>query len=124
VSGFVPVPTLNIGSDNQITWNRELSVAWVDDGRAVSLVHYEIRSGAGLITWSIAAPPRHEAFRLPDLSRLPDGDVLPGILDIVVSLASVQNLDYAALRTAQLGLSSWEGYAADVGSTGYAPTAN
>ncbi len=123
VSGFVPVPTLNIGSDNQITWNRELSVAWSDDGRAVSLVLYEVRSGAGLIRWSIAAPPGHGAFRLPDLSRLPDGDLLPGIVDIVVSLASVPNLDYSALRTAQMEPSSWEAHAADVGSSGYAPTA-
>ena len=123
VSGFVPVPTLSIGSDNQFTWNRELSVAWSDDGRAVSLVQYEIRSSAGLINWIVAAPPGHAAFRLPDLSRLPEGDLLPGILDVVVSLANVPSLEYAALRTAQLERSAWEAYAADLGSTVYAPAA-
>ncbi len=122
VGGFVPVPTLTFGSDDQINWNRELGVSFAGTGTEVSLVRYEIRSGEGLVTWSVNAPPAAAAFRLPDLSLLPEGDLLPGALDIVVSLARVPELDYAKLESEQLFRFSWEAYAVDVGSTRYDPS--
>jgi hypothetical protein len=119
VDDFVPVPTLALGSDDELTWNRELRASWAETGRAVALVHYDIRSGSGLIAWTIAAPPSAVPFRLPDLSRLPEGDLMPGALEAVVSLASLPDFDYATLRADQLRRGTWEAYAADVVSTRY-----
>jgi hypothetical protein len=86
-------------------------------------VRYDVRSGGGLVSWSIAAPPTTAGFRLPDLSRLPDGGLLAGELDVGVSLASVEGFDYATLNSEQLSRFSWEAYATDVARARYVPTA-
>lgn len=122
VGNFTPVPTLTLGSVDQLTWNHELTTTWSATGREVTLVHYELRSGAGLITWTIVAPPSATSFRLPELSRLPEGDLLPGTLDVVVSLASLPELDYAQLRSEHLQRGGWEAYAADLASIRYEPS--
>jgi IPT/TIG domain-containing protein len=119
IGDFVPVPTLTLGTDDQVTWNRQLAVAWSATGRDVALVLYELTSGAGLITWSVVAPPNAGGFTLPDLSQLPEGGLLPGALDVSVSLASLPDFEYAALSTADLGRFAWEAYASDVASTRY-----
>jgi IPT/TIG domain-containing protein len=117
VGGFVPVPTLTIGSDDQVTWNRQLGVEWEAAGRDVALVEYEIRSGAGLVSWSVAAPPGAGTFTLPDLSLLPAGALIPGIVEVAVSLASLPEFDYAELATEDLQRFSWEAYSSDLKST-------
>jgi hypothetical protein len=117
VSGFVPVPTLTLGTDDQTTWNHQLGVEWEAAGRDVTLVEYEIRSGAGLVSWSIAAPPEARSVTLPDLSRLPAGGLIPGTVEVVVSLASLPDFDYAELATEDLQRFSWEAYSSDVKST-------
>lgn len=119
VGGFVPVPTLTVGTDDQVRWNRQLGVSWTDRGRSVDLVAYEVQSGSGLITWSIIAPPLPETITLPDLSSLPDGDLLPGVVDVTVSLASIPDIDYAQLSLEQVRRSGWEAYAADSTSARY-----
>jgi hypothetical protein len=85
----------------------------------VDLIHYAVSSGAGLITWSIIAPPGVPAVELPELGRLPQGDLLPGALDVVVSLASVPELDYAQLELEQIRRAAWQAYAVDVAPTRY-----
>jgi hypothetical protein len=89
----------------------------------VSVVLYEVRSGSGLVTWSIAAPPSAGPPRLPDLGKLPNGGLVPGGIDVVVSLASMEEFNYAELATLQLRRFSWDAYASDVGSSRYEPTA-
>jgi hypothetical protein len=123
VSGFVAVPSLTVGSSDRLTWNRELGVTWTGEGRPVSLVLYEVRTGSGLVTWSIAAPASAGPPRLPDLDKLPEGRLVPGAIDVVVSLASIEDFDYAALATLQLRRFSWDAYASDVGSSRYEPQA-
>jgi hypothetical protein len=119
VDNFIPVPSLTIGSNAELAWNRELGTSWSGAGREVSLIHYDVRSGAGLVTWSIVAPPTAAAFRLPDLSLLPEGDLVPGALEIVGSLASLPEFDYSGLRAEDLRRGAWEAYAADVASSRY-----
>ena len=62
-------------------------------------------------------------FRLPDLSRLPEGGLISGELDVGVSLASVEGFDYATLTSEQLSRFSWQAYATDVARARYVPTA-
>jgi hypothetical protein len=120
VRGFVPVPTLSVGANQQGTWSRELTASWTEQGRSVDLVLYSISSGGGLITWSVAAPPAAGPVQLPDLSRLPDVDILPGDLDVVVSLAGLTDFDYSELDLADLRRLAWQAYAMDRAATRYA----
>lgn len=119
VSGFVAAPALSLGSDDQRTWNRQLGVSWTPSGRNVDLIHYDVRSGSGLINWSVAAPASATSIRLPDLSQLPEGDLLPGTLDVVVSLAGLDEFDYSRLTSRQLRRFAWDAYALDAGNTQY-----
>jgi IPT/TIG domain len=122
VSGFLPVPTLTVGASDAPFWGGELAVAFDDAAGAVSLVSYDIRSGGGLVSWSVVAPPTATSFRLPDLSRLPEGGLLEGTLDVSVSLASVADFEYAALTTEQLSRFSWLAYATDVARARFEPS--
>lgn len=123
VDGFLPVPTLSVGQDASLAWNGELGVTFDTASDAVSVVRYDVRSGNGLISWAIAAPPTATTFRLPDLSRLPEGGLLAGELDVSVSVASVEGFDYAALSSEQLSRASWRAYATDVSRSRYVPAA-
>lgn len=123
VTGFLPVPLLSVGSDDAIRWNGELGVSWAAAGRAVDLVLYEVRSGSGLISWTIAAPPAAATLRLPDLSRLPEGGLLPGAIDIVVSLAAIEDFLYTEIEAGELRRFSWDAYASDVASSRHEPAA-
>jgi hypothetical protein len=123
VSGFLPVPTLSVGQNEGLAWNGELGVSFDASSADVSVVRYDVRSGGGLVSWSIAAPPTAVGFRLPDLSRLPEGGLISGELDVGVSLASVEGFDYTALTSEQLSRFSWQAYATDVARARYAPTA-
>ena len=119
IDDFIPIPTITVGSNAAFAWNRELSTSWSSSGREVSLVHYDVRSGAGLVTWSIVAPPTAAPFRLPNLSVLPEGDLVPGAIEIVGSLASVPEVDYSELRSEHMRRGAWEAYAVDVVSSRY-----
>jgi hypothetical protein len=119
IDGFLPVPSLTVGASDTLTWNGELGVAFEDASARVSLIRYDLRSGGGLVNWSVAAPATSRGVRLPDLSRLPDGGLIAGTLDVSVSLASVPELDYAALTSEQLSRFSWQAYATDVARARY-----
>jgi hypothetical protein len=119
----LPVPTLSVGQDATLAWNGELGVGFDASSSAVSVVRYDVRSGNGLVSWAIAAPPIATGFRLPDLSRLPEGGLIAGPLDVGVSLASVEGFEYATLTSEQLSRFSWQAYATDVARARHAPTA-
>jgi len=119
VRSFVPVPTLSVGTTPQGTWNRSLAVSWTDRGRSVDLVQYSISSGSGLINWTVTTPPDVLSVDLPDLSRLPQGDLLPGALDVLVSLAGLEDFDYAKLDLRELRRQAWQAFALDVAPSLY-----
>lgn len=121
VGGFLPVPTLRVGQNASLAWDGELAVSFDGGSDAVSVVRFDVRSGNGLVSWAIAAPPGAAAFRLPDLSRLPEGGLIAGELDVSVSAASVDDFDYAALTSEQLSRFSWRAYATDAARARYAP---
>jgi hypothetical protein len=124
IEGFLPVPTLSVGSTQSALWGGELAVAFDDAAGAVSLVRYDIRSGGGVVSWSVAAPPTATSFRLPELSGLPEGGgLLTGPLDVSVSLAKVADFDYSRMTSDQLARFSWQAYATDVARARYEPPA-
>ena len=73
----------------------------------------------GSYPWSVIAPPGQPAVELPELGLLPEGGILPGAVDVVVSLASVPELDYAQLELEQIRRAAWQAYAVDVAPTRY-----
>lgn len=119
VRSFVPVPALSVGANPDGTWNHSLSVSWTDRGRSVDLIEYTVSSGSGLINWTVAAPPDVLSVQLPELSALPQGDLLPGALDVVASLAGMDDFDYAKLDLRALRRASWQAYALDIASSHY-----
>jgi IPT/TIG domain len=119
VRSFVPVPTLSVGSTPSGSWNHSLAVSWTDRGRSVDLIQYAISSGSGLITWSVTAPSDVLSVDLPDLSRLPQGDLLPGGLDVLVALAGLPDFDYGKLEQRALRRAAWQAYSLDVASSHY-----
>lgn len=123
VSGFLPVPTLSVGANDTLAWTGELGVAFADPEGEVSLIRYDLRSGGGLINWTVAAPPSALSVRLPDLTLLPEGGLIAGALEVSVSLAHVDELEYGTLTSEQLSRFSWQAYATDVARTRYEPSA-
>jgi hypothetical protein len=119
VNGFLPVPTLSLGSTETLAWSGDVSVSFADPDSRVSLVRYSLSSANGLIAWSVTAPPSATTFHLPDLSRLPEGGLIAGALDASVSLANITEFDYGAVTSEQMFRSGWEAYATDVATTRY-----
>jgi IPT/TIG domain-containing protein len=119
VNGFLPVPTLSLGSTGTLAWNGDVSVSFADPDSRVKLVLYTLSSANGLIAWSVIAPPAATTFHLPDLARLPEGGLIAGTLDASVSLASIAEFDYGAVTSAQMFRSAWEAYATDVATSRY-----
>jgi IPT/TIG domain-containing protein len=119
VNGFLPVPTLTLGSTETLAWSGDVSVSFADPESKVSLVLYTLSSANGLITWSVTAPPSATTFHLPDLSRLPEGGLIAGALDASVSLASIDEFDYAAVTSEQMFRSGWGAYATDGATARY-----
>jgi hypothetical protein len=120
VNGFLPVPTLSLGANEALAWNGDVGVAFVDGQARVSLIRVDLRSAGGLISWTVAAPSSAPSFHLPDLSILPEGGLLPGALDVSVSLANIPDFDYGALTSEQMARFGWQAYATDVDTTRYA----
>jgi hypothetical protein len=123
INGFLPVPTLSVGTADAAFWDGQLAVAFADPSAAVSLVRYDIRSGGGLVSWTVVTPPSATSFRLPDLSLLPEGGLIAGTLDVTVTLARVDAFDYATLTSEQLSRFSWQAYATDAVDASYEPSA-
>ena len=112
---FVEVPRLVSPGVNQ-QWNgSELDLEFPQGGAPVSLTRVDIESGDGLITWSVIAPGRKKAIRLPDLREV-EGEVglVPGPLSVQVSAARIDDFSYFSLRYRDLESRGWRAHATDI----------
>lgn len=118
LSGFVEVPVLEFPASEP--WNgTTLASTWASGGAAVDLVVYEIQSGFGLATWTVAAPGK-KAISLPDLAAIdPELALYRGAIDIRVSAANIGNFDYGNLRYRHLAPGGWTAHATDVYAATY-----
>ena len=114
VSGFVEVPVLLHPQSNDSWDGRSLAVEWAPGGRPVHLSVFEIQSGAGLVNWTVAAPADHTEIELPALRELdPELALMPGPINVVVSLAHIADFNYGVLRFYQLTTRGWLAHSRD-----------
>jgi len=122
VSGFVQVPVLQNPTLHERWDGRHVSVTWAAGGQAPDVCVVKLQSGDALVTWRVAAPADACEFDLPDLARLdPELALIPGALDVVVSLAHVHDFDYRELRYRHLRSTGWNAYSTDTFTSRYQP---
>jgi len=112
---FVQVPALSTPALNG-TWNGvDLATSSAAGGASVALTVYEIESGGGLSTWTLAVPGGNRTVKVPDLRSLgSDLGPIKGPLSISVTAAHIAVFDYGSLRYRQLDRRGWDAYATDV----------
>ena len=114
LDNFVEIPKLEVPGTNG-SWNgQDLATSWEPGGASVDLTVYEIESGGGLVTWSIAAPAGVQSIRLPDLTQVPGASLKKGAISVSVSAAHIEDFVYGELVYRQLGARGWDAYAQDV----------
>ena len=114
IDNFLEVPLLIFPETGSRWPGDRLEVTWPAGGVPADLVVFEIKSGSGLITWTIAAPGAEREIDLPDLRSLaPDGALARGSLEILVTTAQIRDFDYGSLRYRELGPNGFDAYARD-----------
>ncbi len=114
LDNFLEVPLLEQPVEGS-RWNgTRLEVSWAPGGEPVDLVVFDITSGGGLITWTVAAPGDVQQIDLPALREL-SSDLAPakGSVSIRVTAAQIRDFDYGSLRYRQLGPSGFDAFARD-----------
>jgi hypothetical protein len=100
VPGAGPWPGTHVSVTAQGTWDLMLTT---------------VRSGGGLITWSIVSPAGATEFDVPDLTLAgPKLGLVKGPIGTTVYTARVDNFAYSKLRYGQLSSGAWSAYAYDV----------
>ena len=125
LNGFVEVPNLVSPAPNAV-WNAtEIAVTAPAGGATAELILFEVRSGGSLSTWVIAAPggAATTTVRLPALGQLPGLGPYPGPVQVEVTRAHIEGLDYGSLRYVELGPRGWQAHATDVFAAHYEPSA-
>jgi hypothetical protein len=75
----------------------------------------QLSSGAGLVTWLVAAPGGTRDLVLPNLATaFPPGAPVPGNVSISIFGAGIDAFDYGQLRYRQLSPSGFNAYSLDV----------
>ena len=120
LENFLEVPRLEFPETGSRWAGDRLEVTWPAGGVPVDLVVFEVKSGSGLVTWTIAAPGDHQEIDLPDLRTLaPDGALVRGPLEILVTAAQIRDFDYGSLRYRELGSNGFNAYARDAFPVNY-----
>jgi hypothetical protein len=116
VGGFLPVPVLHEPGAGSWGGTR----VSLDATGAVDLLSINVRSGGGLVTWTIIAPGGSTRFDLPDLGTLAGNvGLVHGAIDVVAYAARLDGLAYGKVRYGQLDPSAWNAYAGDAASGAY-----
>lgn len=113
IGGFLPVPVL--GAPGAGPWGG----AHVQESAQGTwdLMLTSVRSGGGLVTWSIVSPKGTTDFDVPDLAQAgPKLGLVKGPITTSVYTARVDNFAYSKLRYGQLYSSAWSAFAYDVAS--------
>ena len=115
VDQFIQVPLL-VTPQAGSTWNgKGLATTSLADGRPVDLFVFDVRSGSGLIGWTVVAPGNVTSFALPDLKAVSaDLALRSGRITITVNAARVANFAYGTLRYRDIAQRGWASYATDV----------
>ncbi len=117
---FVEVPELQHPEQGTRWDGRELRVDWAAGGVPVDLVVFDIASGGGLVTWTVAAPGDVRNVALPNLKAVSSElGLMPGSLSIRVSAARIRDFAYGSLRYRQLGPNGFDAFARDVFRVSY-----
>jgi hypothetical protein len=95
--GFVGVPTLVAPAPSSAWDGRHLETTFAA-GSPVDLSVYDIVSGNGLVSWTVAVPKGAHAVELPDISFVPDGAIPKGPVSIGIYGARINGWTYGALR--------------------------
>jgi hypothetical protein len=113
IDGFVQVPVLTTPAPSAKFDGRHLAVSVAPGGAPVDITVFHLDSGAGLVTWTIAAPAGKTSVELPDIGSLGAG-LTPGPVDIGVWCARIEAFDYGALLYRHLASRGWNAYSYDV----------
>jgi hypothetical protein len=120
LENFLEVPRLDFPEAGSRWKGDRLEVDWPAGGVPVDLTVIDIKSGGGLITWTIAAPGSIQEIDLPDLRDLvPEGALARGPLQVLVTVAQIRDFDYGSLRYRELGTNGFNAYARDVFPANY-----
>ncbi len=113
LDGFVEVPHLDVPAENGAWDGRTLSASSLPGGPTPDLSLFQIESGGGLSTWTVAAPKGVTSVILPDLSAVPSLEGPTGPVSITVTFAEIDGFDYGTLAYSELAARGWDAYATD-----------
>jgi hypothetical protein len=114
VKGFIGLPTLVTPAFNTQWDGRHLEASFPGPGAPTDFTEYQITSGNGLVTWTVAVPATSKpAVELPDLSGFTQAGMPPGPLSFGVVGAHVVGFDYTKLRYRDLRTQNMTAYSLD-----------
>ncbi len=113
MNGFVNVPVLTTPAGNAAWDGMHLATTFPPGGAPPDLTVYQISSGNGLVTWTIAAPGGSQAITLPSLAGFPDEALPSGPINIAVYGAKVAGFNYGTLLYRQMQTAGMSAYSLD-----------
>jgi len=113
MTGFVNVPVLTTPAGSAAWDGMNLAVTFPPGGAPPDLTVFQIASGDGLVTWTIAAPGGSQSITLPSLAGFPTGALPSGPLDIAVYGAKVTGFAYGTLTYRQMQTAGMSAYSLD-----------
>lgn len=119
LGGFLGVPVPEEPSAG--VWSGT-HVAYGGAAGPVDLALVQVKSGNGLVTWTIVAPGGVTSFDLPDLSALPGPDPLglrPGPITTTFYVARIDGFSYGRVRQGQLSPRAFSAHAVDAVTGAY-----
>jgi hypothetical protein len=122
LDAFVPVPTSVTPPPNGAWAGTELEAQLDATGPAPDLFVWNVRSGGGISSWTIASPAPHSRVSLPDLAAAgPELALFPGPVTVEVRAARIATFDYANLRYRDLASRGWNDWSFDAIDATYRP---
>jgi len=112
IDGFVRLPSL-VTPGNGPWDGSSYKLATEGGGAPPDLLVFDLESGGGLVSWTVAAPGTTTGFTLPDLRKQPGAGLVTGPVTVTASAATLEEFSYKELRYRHLARSNWISYAQD-----------